>query len=112
MQAHEASKALFAQYRALGNAQINKHLLQIMALLLPMRRVCSGGCCSRQYGCHAVAGPVVGPLLRLAAACISNASSPAPSAVASSHHASCAAPLRCAAALQWMWHAPADLIFP
>ena len=41
-QAHEASKALFAQYRALGNAQINKHLLQIMALLLPMRRVCSG----------------------------------------------------------------------
>ncbi|KAI7843193.1 hypothetical protein COHA_003176 [Chlorella ohadii] len=41
--AHEASKALFAQYRGLGNAQINKHLLQIMALLLPMRRVCSGG---------------------------------------------------------------------
>jgi len=43
-QAHEASKALFAQYRGLGNAQINKHLLQIMALLLPMRRVCSGAC--------------------------------------------------------------------
>lgn len=51
MQAHEASKALFAQYRALGNAQINKHLLQIMALLLPMRRVCSGGCCAGQCGC-------------------------------------------------------------
>lgn len=40
--AHAASVALFAQYRALGNACINKHLLQIMALLLPMRRVCSG----------------------------------------------------------------------
>jgi hypothetical protein len=40
--AHAASAALFQQYRALGSAQINKHLLQIMALLLPMRRVCSG----------------------------------------------------------------------
>jgi hypothetical protein len=40
--AHAASAALFAQYRALGNAGINKNLLQIMALLLPMRRVCSG----------------------------------------------------------------------
>lgn len=40
--AHAASAALFAQYRDLGNATINKHLLQIMALLLPMRRVCSG----------------------------------------------------------------------
>ncbi|PSC76011.1 helicase-like transcription factor isoform B [Micractinium conductrix] len=41
--AHTASKALFQQYRQMGNATINKHLLQIMALLLPMRRVCSGG---------------------------------------------------------------------
>jgi hypothetical protein len=41
-QAHAKSKELFQQYRGLGTAQINKHLLQIMALLLPMRRVCSG----------------------------------------------------------------------
>ena len=40
--AHAASKAVYAQYRANDNAFINKHLLQIMALLLPMRRVCSG----------------------------------------------------------------------
>jgi hypothetical protein len=40
--AHAASAALFQQYLALGPATINKHLLQIMALLLPMRRVCSG----------------------------------------------------------------------
>lgn len=40
--AHAASAALFQQYRGLGSAQINKHLLQIMALLLPMRRICSG----------------------------------------------------------------------
>ncbi|KAI3434920.1 hypothetical protein D9Q98_002974 [Chlorella vulgaris] len=46
--AHAASAALFAQYRDLGNATINKHLLQIMALLLPMRRVCSGGTLKRR----------------------------------------------------------------
>ena len=41
-EAHAKSKALFQQYRTLSNSEINKHLLQIMALLLPMRRVCSG----------------------------------------------------------------------
>lgn len=33
-----------------GNATINKHLLQIMSLLLPMRRVCSGKIASQWTG--------------------------------------------------------------
>ncbi|GAB4812994.1 hypothetical protein N2152v2_000040 [Parachlorella kessleri] len=41
--AHQRSRGIFQQYLQMGNHQINKHLLQIMALLLPMRRVCSGG---------------------------------------------------------------------
>ena len=71
--AHAASAALFQQYLALGAATINKHLLQIMALLLPMRRVCSGECggahtrvqaCRHPSACavcvwHAAAGPAV-----------------------------------------------------
>jgi hypothetical protein len=68
--AHEASAALWRQYRALGNATINKSLLQIMALLLPMRRICSGGlglsCCAGwatleqapQYSSHSSVAPI------------------------------------------------------
>ena len=41
--AHARSKGLFQQYLGMGHASVNAHLLQIMALLQPMRRVCSGG---------------------------------------------------------------------
>jgi SWI/SNF-related matrix-associated actin-dependent regulator of chromatin subfamily A3 len=41
--AHARAAALFARCAAAGPGFVSKHLLQIMALLLPLRRLCSGG---------------------------------------------------------------------
>jgi hypothetical protein len=43
LEVHEKAAALWASARSFSPAAINQRLLQIMALLLPLRRICSGG---------------------------------------------------------------------
>ena len=42
-QAYDKIRAAYAGYEALGASHCNSHQLAIMALLSPLRRMCSGG---------------------------------------------------------------------
>ena len=42
MRIHEASAKKYAAYRTGGPTMVSKRLFQIMSLLLPLRRICSG----------------------------------------------------------------------
>jgi hypothetical protein len=53
MEAHTRCAAVFARYMRFGAAGVSRYLLQIMALLMPLRRICSGGMLRPQVRrCH------------------------------------------------------------